>query len=165
MKKKTHIIKDWAGFTLIEMVVAMAILAILAGFAMPVFAKWLPNYRLKSAAREVFSNMQLAKLEAVKRNQLCEFTITGNTYKLLKQDGSQIKEISLDDYGSGVKFEGPSPGDTTNSPFTFNSRGMTQEMADQHVYLTNAKNSAYFRITVTGIGNITINKWNGSTWE
>ncbi|MBN1625938.1 MAG: prepilin-type N-terminal cleavage/methylation domain-containing protein [Deltaproteobacteria bacterium] len=161
MKKKTHIIKDRAGFTLIEMFVAMAILAIVAGFAIPAFSMWLPNYRLKSAAREVFSNMQLAKLEAVKTNSLCAVTVstTGNTYSL------PSKTVSLDDYGSGVKFEGPSSGDTTDSPFTFNSRGMTKEMTDQHVYLTNAKNSAYFRITVTGIGNITINKWNGSTWE
>jgi len=56
------------GFTLIELLVAIAVLAILASIAIPVFSRWLPNLRLKSAARDVYSNLQLAKMGAVKAN-------------------------------------------------------------------------------------------------
>jgi len=48
--------------------VVIAIIAILAGVAIPGVVRWLPDYRLKSAARDVYSNMQLAKMGAVKAN-------------------------------------------------------------------------------------------------
>ncbi|RLB14646.1 MAG: prepilin-type cleavage/methylation domain-containing protein, partial [Deltaproteobacteria bacterium] len=56
------------GFTLIEFLVTFVILGILTAIAIPGFARWLPNYRLKSAARDVYSNMQLAKMGAIKAN-------------------------------------------------------------------------------------------------
>lgn len=160
MKKKTYIIKDRWGFTLIEMLMAMVMLAIVTGFAIPVFAKWLPNYNLKTAARDVFSNMQLAKLEAVKQNSTCAVTIGSDSYEIVQLD----KTVSLEEYGSGVQFGGPE-GETPNSPFTFNARGMINETSTRYVFLTNEKNTAYYRIEVTSIGNIAIKKWNGSTWE
>jgi type IV fimbrial biogenesis protein FimT len=63
-----------SGFTLIEVVMTMVILAILAAVAIPGFAAWLPNYRLKAAARGVFSNFQLAKFTAVRMNTNCAIT-------------------------------------------------------------------------------------------
>jgi len=56
------------GFTMIELVIAVAIIAIMAAIAIPGFSTWLPNYRLKSAARDLYSNMQLAKIGAVRNN-------------------------------------------------------------------------------------------------
>ena len=58
-----------SGVTLVELVVIFAILAILATITIPTFSVWLPNYRLKSAARDLYSNFQLAKMGAVNKNQ------------------------------------------------------------------------------------------------
>jgi len=57
-----------SGFTLIELVVVIAVLGILTAVGVPNFLSWLPKYRLKTAARDLYSNMQLAKLSAIKNN-------------------------------------------------------------------------------------------------
>ncbi|MCF8061428.1 MAG: prepilin-type N-terminal cleavage/methylation domain-containing protein, partial [Deltaproteobacteria bacterium] len=38
------------GFTLLELMITMAIAAALIGVAVPAFSVWLPNYRLRNVA-------------------------------------------------------------------------------------------------------------------
>lgn len=64
------------GFTLIELIVVIAIIGIIAGMAIPAFNSWLPKYRFKSAAQDMLSNFQLAKITAVKRNANCTVTFS-----------------------------------------------------------------------------------------
>jgi prepilin-type N-terminal cleavage/methylation domain-containing protein len=62
---------DETGFTIIEVIVVIVIIGILAGFAIPSFSTWIPNYRFRSAGQNLYSNFQLAKITAVKRNRNC----------------------------------------------------------------------------------------------
>ena len=52
-----------------EILTVMAIIGILAGVATPMFLSWLPDIRLKSAARDLFSQMQTTRMLAVKENR------------------------------------------------------------------------------------------------
>ena len=56
------------GFTLIEVIVVIGIIGIMSAIAIPAINSWVPNYRLKAAARDVYSAAMKAKSEAVKRN-------------------------------------------------------------------------------------------------
>ena len=56
------------GFSLPELLITVAILSILGSVAVPLFLRIVPNMHLREGAREVYSAMQRAKLEAVKRN-------------------------------------------------------------------------------------------------
>ena len=57
-----------SGFTLVELLVAVAILAVLATVSIPAVVHWLPNYKLKKAARDMYSRFQQARLQAVRMN-------------------------------------------------------------------------------------------------
>ncbi len=57
-----------AGFTAIEMLVVVAIVVILASIAMPSFADFTVNQRLRLASYDLVADLTFARGEAVKRN-------------------------------------------------------------------------------------------------
>jgi prepilin-type N-terminal cleavage/methylation domain-containing protein len=76
--------KHETGYTITELIVVIAVIAVLAAVAIPAFAIWAPDQRLKTAGRELLSTIQLAKMKAVQRNTYCTITfnqsISGKTY-------------------------------------------------------------------------------------
>ena len=62
-----------AGFTLTELMIVVAIMAILGAIATPTLLSQLPDYRLNGTAREISSTLQYAKMSAAS---------TGKEYRL-----------------------------------------------------------------------------------
>ena len=58
-----------SGFTLVELLVALAVLAILTGLAAPSFIATVRDNRLVTQTNEFIGALHLARSEAVKRNQ------------------------------------------------------------------------------------------------
>lgn len=60
--------REAAGFTLVELLVAVAIMAIIASIALPSFGNMLRRSRLTASANELVAALQTARMEAVRRN-------------------------------------------------------------------------------------------------
>ncbi|HEY3301994.1 MAG TPA: GspH/FimT family pseudopilin [Candidatus Binatia bacterium] len=68
-----------SGFTLIELLVAMGVAGILMGIAVPRFYALLPGIRLASAARQVATDLQLARMRAISQRVPVTVTFTPPT--------------------------------------------------------------------------------------
>ena len=145
MANKYSSVKNNMGFTLVETLITIGILSIMLGIAVFSISKILPGYRLKRAAQDLYSNMQSAKMEAVRTNieYAIEFDEADNSYNL-----NGIKVVSLAEYGSGVRIGKPDGteaiGYADNNPpdtLIFTSRGLArQNNFEEWVYIKNNKN-------------------------
>jgi prepilin-type N-terminal cleavage/methylation domain-containing protein len=178
------------GFTMIELLVTVIVLVILAGIAIPGFSRWLPSYRLRGAAREVYSNLQLAKLEAVGSRSECaiKFDFGNSLYTVVSGgadrdystagDNVDIKTVNFSDYQGGVgyghgnatkKANGSGGGITDDISFNsdtvvFNSRSMTNDTTGGYVYLENDRDDS-FAIGVWSTGLVVLRKWQDGDWK
>jgi len=65
------------GISLIEIVIALAIMGILFAASAPSFTEWIQNTRIRTAAESMQNGLSLAKSEAVHRNTTAQFVSCG----------------------------------------------------------------------------------------
>jgi type IV fimbrial biogenesis protein FimT len=68
---------ELSGFSLIELLIGVAVLSILVSLAAPGMKIWLQNAQIRNAAESVQNGMQRARAEAVARNMNVEFVLSG----------------------------------------------------------------------------------------
>ena len=64
------------GFTLVELLIGMSIIAVLALLGAPAMGTFLQNSKLSSAAASYYAGIQLARAEAIRRNVEAQFVLT-----------------------------------------------------------------------------------------
>lgn len=168
------------GFTMVELIVTIAVMGIMFGIAVPNYMDWRKNMLLNSAAQDVYSLFQRAKLEAAKRNNYCTIAfgrnISGqvrdiaayidNDKDLVWDAGEEVVyTIMLSSY-SGVSFDttkGGGDGLTFTNPadaIAFASNGLPRtnipgSLAMGSVFLVNDKGRE-LSVVVSSAGNIRI---------
>ena len=77
------------GFTTLELMVVIGIVAILVTLAVPNFFGRLPGKRLESAAGDINAALQTARLAAVRENTcaVIEFSSSNNNYRIFVDNG------------------------------------------------------------------------------
>jgi len=69
------------GVTMLEVMVTVGVLAIVMAVGAPNLARWMQNSQIKTSAQNVLNGLQLARGEAVRRNEKVKFTLTDATGK------------------------------------------------------------------------------------
>jgi len=68
-----------SGFTLTELLIGVAIIGVLAGFAVPSFNTFMVSERVKNAAMDITASLVLARSEAIKQNGAVTLTPTSGS--------------------------------------------------------------------------------------
>jgi type IV fimbrial biogenesis protein FimT len=129
------------GFTLVEMLVAVAIAALLIVMAAPQYALWIADAHIRSAAESIASGLRWAQAEAIKRNTPVEFilnptTATGgwNAHVVTDAAGVFVQTGSFAEGAGNSQFVVIPAGTTT---VTFSGLGVVSPVnADASVALT-----------------------------
>jgi len=94
------------GFSLVELIIAIALVAIVTAISLPAFNRYSANADLKTAARAVAADLSSARQTAVTENRdvyRLTFNVAGNTYALSRTDtAATLWTKSVASYGNGV---------------------------------------------------------------
>jgi type II secretion system protein H len=87
------------GFTMTELLIVLAVVAILSAVAAPSFRNVIRDMSVRSAADELVAGLQFARSEAVRINQTTRFTLQGRTWKVLNSTagGTILREETYSD--------------------------------------------------------------------
>ena len=64
-----------AGFTLVELLIGLAIAALLVMLALPSYSVWIADAQIRNAAESIASGLRYAQGQAIARNAAIEFVI------------------------------------------------------------------------------------------
>lgn len=113
------------GFSLIELMIGLAIAGMLLVLAAPNYAAWVADGQIRSAAESIAGGMRIAYGEAVKRNQSVNFILdpttgSGGWQLVLVSDGSTLRSEVFGEGSKLAAFTATPAGGTT---VTFTSLG------------------------------------------
>jgi type IV fimbrial biogenesis protein FimT len=95
------------GFTIIELLITVALLAVLITLAAPSFREYTASQRVKTASFDLFSSLMLARSEAIKRNTNIAVTPASGGWQngwTVDAGGAQLNQQAA---YTGLTFTGP----------------------------------------------------------
>lgn len=139
------------GFTLIEIVFVLGIMAVLAAIAIPNWGTLLPDYNLNGATRQVESELSRIKSQAVSENVTFRlvFSDTNDNYTIERIEGTNPPtQEGIKSLPDGIDVR-------TGVTVGFSSRGTASGAGT--VFLCNSKNAGR-NIVVSPTGRIRVCK-------
>ncbi|MBN4054402.1 GspH/FimT family pseudopilin [Nitrospira defluvii] len=183
------------GYTVVELLVTVAIIGLLSTLALPSINNVILRYRLKDTAREIASSLRLLRIRAISTNFRTYLDFNPGASLEDRFYTAFVDEDNMSDHDAPVETEATNLlfrdalgtykgtrlptgirfgwGGCATPPcsavtFSGNRAGFNPDgmpNTSGTVYLTNTLNDSYRVIVATITGRVKIEKWNGSSWE
>lgn len=150
-----------SGVSLIEMLVALGIVATMVGMGAPSYLTWMRNSQIRAATENIQSGLQLARSEALKRNARVRFQLTSSTGNDCALSTTSVNWVVSRDDATGAC--GGTPSETV-APRIIQvySAAATGQVATVAAGQSEVVFNGLGRVVPTPGGNITINVSNPS---
>jgi type IV fimbrial biogenesis protein FimT len=154
------------GFTLIELMIALSIFAILVFLALPMYAQFMGNSQIRNAAENSLTGVRVAQATAIKGNSLARFVIDANGWAAYAWN-DEIADFAVVPAQTYLFAEGASQTTHALTPpaatmVTFDGLGRIVTNADATASLTQIEftnpsvtNPRKLRVMISGIGGNT----------
>ncbi|MDX1388459.1 MAG: GspH/FimT family pseudopilin [Acidobacteriota bacterium] len=165
------------GITMIELLVVVTLGLLIVTATAATALPWIARERMRSAIYDVQTFVQIARVEAVSRDQDCRFVIDTDARDLWVMDsvGTSTRtddvvlhsrklpdwiEIDRPDAGAAVTMQ--QIGTTDSYEVVFTSDGIASSGAGEVCLFGGER---YGRLTVFGAGGVLVERWDGSSWN
>jgi type IV fimbrial biogenesis protein FimT len=133
---------EW-GFTLVELMVALVVLAILVSLGLPSFRDLIASQRERAAASALYDSLVLARAEAIKRNTIASLTVKdadlASGWTVTLADATVLR--SQENF-NGLSFNPNKPA------ISYNQFGRPQTGGDTNIKVTGTGTSTCWQVTV-----------------
>lgn len=163
-RRIVHLASAQYGFTLVEILIGITIVAMLMAVGLPSYRAWIQNTQIRGAAESVLNGMQLARSEAVRQNLNVQLVL-GTQSSWTISVPSTATQIQARDYSAGSKNVTVTKTPNAATTVTFNSLGRVTTNADASATFTQldfdvpttilaAAESRNLRIVIASGGNV-----------
>lgn len=163
-----------SGFSLIELLISIAIMTILLSLATPGFQTWLQNAQIRNAAESIQNGLQRARAEAVGRNTDVEFVLSaGSSWVVQVAGGAVIESRSSNEGSKDVSLTALDADSAPATTVTFNNLGSVKAAnadtsapfmrVDLDSAVLEAADSQELRVTIGFGGNVRMCDCNAPT--
>jgi prepilin-type N-terminal cleavage/methylation domain-containing protein len=147
--------KKAAGFSILELLIVIAVIAVVSALVTPNIISWRNNAKLRGAAGNLKADLEMAKVNAIKENNFVAIKFVGDSYEVFvdkSDDGTRDADeplLKTRTLPAGVAFDFSHPNWTfTSHVAKFNGRGTADNGT---AILTNAKgDEKYIRVETLG---------------
>jgi prepilin-type N-terminal cleavage/methylation domain-containing protein len=115
-----------SGFTIMELMIVVSIIAVMSAIAVPNFTNWAPKFRLWSATDDIVKHLMLARMTAISQNRdvAVSFFKSEGAYRIVHKSGTENYALP-----NAILF-----GDLPITTITFNSTGQADVNLTIRIY-------------------------------
>jgi type IV fimbrial biogenesis protein FimT len=167
------------GFTLLEAMVTLTVLAIAIGIGLPSFLSTIYRARLEGAARQISAVMQSSRFNAIKHQRRVQVEIatdTGRVFAFVDDNADTARDAEEEAIGQvalpgGLSFKAPGAEPAVDGFATVDNRGFAIFVPDGSVVAQGAfrigderSNFLEIRVAPQGTAKVEVRKWDGTDW-